>query len=262
MKAIILAAGKGTRMLPLTETTPKPLVNTPRNQKLLELIIEALPPQVEELVLVVGYLGDQIKEHFGSSYTVTKRYSDRKSTRGVPIRSFPVQYVVQEKAEGTYRALELCRPLLQPGERFMMIYADDVYNSATFAQMIQCEGITLLATEVGDPRKFGVLEVNEQGLITNIEEKPTEPKSNIVSTGAMILDTRVFEFEPPKGPKGEYVLADAVGLMVKAGIPVKAVQVPLQHWTPIASPEDLPKLDRRRKSRPIPMTSDVSALAL
>src|SRR3989344_5163908 len=110
MKAVILAAGEGVRMRPLTLTQPKPMLKV-RGQPLLEHIIRTLPVVVDELVIVVGYLQEQIRGYFGDHFG-----------------RFRITYVEQKKQFGTYSALESCREFLADGEYFLMLYADDLHG--------------------------------------------------------------------------------------------------------------------------------------
>ncbi len=250
MKCVILAAGEGTRMRPLTNDKPKPLVFSEiRQQTLIDLIIEALPSPIDELILVVGYLADKITARFGDQYTHPK-------TR----RQFKVQYVYQEKAQGTYRAVELCRPCLIDGEKFLMLYADDVYRARPLAALVFRGELGLVTATVDQPDRFGILEINRHGYVVGIEEKPKNPKSDIASTGAMLLDPRVFNYPPPPGAKGEYVLADSVGIMIKDGIKFREVRAGAGEWLPVGYPEDLQKLERRSRIRTSPHRSDLPLL--
>lgn len=220
-------------MRPLTITIPKPLVSTIQARPLLDHIISALPENVDEIILVVGYLREKIVEYFGDHY-----------------QRFRIEYVRQQKPTGTYSALELCERHLKTGEPFLVMYADDLYGPEPIQEIAASKELALLASRVKDPRKFGVLEVDDQGFITGIEEKPLRPKSNLVSTGVMLLDDRVFRFPPPPGAKGECVLADSVGLMIQGGIRFRSILT--DDWFPLADLKDLERLNRkidRRKSK-------------
>src|SRR3989344_5790276 len=111
MRAVILAAGEGLRMRPLTETKPKPMVEI-LGKPLLHHIFNALPDEVSEVILVTGYLEDKIKEYFGENFSGKK-----------------IKYVHQPKKLGTAQALWLARSLLA-AERFLMLYADDLQSKA------------------------------------------------------------------------------------------------------------------------------------
>lgn len=240
MKAIILAAGKGTRMKPLTDQVPKPLVKTVIDKPLLAHIMDDLPQEVDEVVLIVGYKREQIVEYFNHEYITTDG-----------TRCFRISYLVQDEMEGTYRAAALARHLLAPGERFLMLYADDLLDAASLKACATSSDLALLSWSAKDPRKFGVLDVDDEGFVQGIEEKPAEPKSHTISIGVMLLDDRVFRYPPAKHANGEYVLADAVNLMIQDGIKFRSILS--SKWNPIGNLEELAaankELDRRALER-------------
>jgi glucose-1-phosphate thymidylyltransferase len=202
--------------------------------------MDTLPEEVDEVVLVVGYKREQIIEYFRHEYISEQS------------RRLRVSYVVQEETAGTFRALEFCRDYIEPNERFLMLYSDDLIDPESQKVCVQSSDLALLTTAVEDATKYGVLDVDAQNFVCGIEEKPKEPKSHTITIGAMLLDSRVFKFEPPKHASGEYVLTDAVGRMIAAGIPFRAI--PVNRWIPIGTPEELDRanandLDRRKLER-------------
>jgi NDP-sugar pyrophosphorylase family protein len=223
MKCVILAAGEGIRMRPLTLDTPKPMVRV-LGKPLLEYIIAELPEEVTELIVVVGYKGEQIRKYFGDQFG-----------------RFSVKYVVQTKKAGTYDALKLCQSLIGDDERFMMLYADDIHGRAGLEECAKSDGMSLTVKEVSNPERFGIVETDKDGMITGVEEKPKVPKTNLASTGAMTLSRDVFNFPPPQNSCGEYVLAESIGEMVNAGYKIKAVRSSV--WIPVGYPEDLKKVE-------------------
>src|SRR3989344_4229672 len=111
MKTIILAAGEGVRMKPLTNNTPKPMLKV-SGKPILEHILNDLPEKVDEIILVVGYLKEQIINYFGDRFG-----------------RFKMNYVIQNGKLGTYHALELCKNLINEKEKFLLLYADDLHGS-------------------------------------------------------------------------------------------------------------------------------------
>lgn len=99
----------------------------------------------------------------------------------------------------------------------------------------------MLVYEANDSRKFGVLEVDSDEFIVGIEEKPENPKTNLVSTGAMVLDKNIFDFPAKQHKNGEYYLTDSIEQMLKAGYKFKAIRS--SSWIPIGYPEDLKKAE-------------------
>src|SRR3989344_4411739 len=114
MQAVILAAGLGTRMGNLTKNTPKPLLLT-GGKTILERNLEALPDEIGEVVLVVGYLGGQIREKIGQSFAGKK-----------------ITYVEQKELKGTGHALMQCKDALHGS--FLVFYVDDLHDRADFSE--------------------------------------------------------------------------------------------------------------------------------
>lgn len=216
MKCVILAAGEGVRMRPLTLENPKPLLKI-AGKPLLQYIVGALPDEVDELILVVGYLGGKIRDFCGTNFL-----------------GRPVSYVWQEKKLGTGHALKLCEPHLKNG-RFLMLYADDLHSRKGLQECLKHERV-ILVMEHREPQRFGVVSLNPDGSIENIIEKPEKPASNLVSTGAMILDANIFRYDPDLHSNGEYYLTSMVAKMLTQH---KVMAVQTRQWFPIASPPDL-----------------------
>jgi bifunctional UDP-N-acetylglucosamine pyrophosphorylase/glucosamine-1-phosphate N-acetyltransferase len=219
MQCVILAAGKGTRLKPLTDNCPKPLVKV-GDKTLLDHIVKALPSAVDELIIVVGYLGDMIKEHCGTEFYGRK-----------------VTYVEQVHQDGTARALWLCKDLLKG--RFLFMFADDIHGEGDIARVTSYSRGMLSKTS-SNPERFGVIVRNPDGTLSEIVEKPTHPPSNLVSTGVMVLDDHIFEFEPQKPVNGEYYLTEVIERYSKK-YPVAVVE---EHfWVPIGYPEDITRAE-------------------
>ncbi|MEK7133389.1 MAG: sugar phosphate nucleotidyltransferase [Patescibacteria group bacterium] len=220
MKCVILAAGEGIRMRPLTLEKPKALLRV-AGKTLLEHIINALPKEIDELILVIGYKGEQIKSFLGEKFN-----------------GFKVRYVWQKEKTGTGRALQICQPFLGR-DKFLMFYGDDLYDSKGLENLLKYD-LALAVNRVADPSRFGVVLTDQRNKILEIEEKPENPKSNLISTGAMMLDARIFNYPPVKHSSGEYFLTTMIDGLVKEH-DVFAVSVPV--WIPIGFPEDLKKAE-------------------
>lgn len=168
MQAVILAAGTGTRLRPLTLDRPKPLVHV-AGRPILEYIIDALPTEVDEIVLVVGYKREMLKEHFGEEY-----------------KGRSIKYVHQWMPAGTAHGLSMAEPFLRD-DRFIFMFADDIHGKGAFEEALLYP-LAILATTHEDPTRFGVVELNDDHTLANIIEKPEVPPTNLISTGAMVLD--------------------------------------------------------------------------
>jgi bifunctional UDP-N-acetylglucosamine pyrophosphorylase/glucosamine-1-phosphate N-acetyltransferase len=215
MQCVILAAGKGTRLRPLTENCPKPLVRV-AGKPLLDHIVEALPSAVDELIIVVGYLGEMIREYCGEEFHGRK-----------------VTYVVQEEQKGTALALWLCKDLLKG--RFLFLFADDIHGKDDLARATSFVRSMLVAS-VAQPEKFGIVVRNPDSTLGLMIEKPEHAPSNCASTGAMVLDDHIFEFEPQTPVKGEYYLTEVIERYAQK-YPIAVVEQQL--WIPIGYPEDI-----------------------
>lgn len=224
MKAIILAAGEGVRMRPLTNDVPKPMLIV-NGKPLLEHIIDALPGEVNRLVLVVGYLHQRIHDYFGHHFGRRK-----------------IDYIFQEEKLGTYNALKLCEHLLSD-EKFLLLFADDLHGKDGLKRCVNSEYPCLLVSEAIDPCKFGVVELNDDNSIKGIEEKPENPKSNLVSTGVLLLNRNVFNYPANRHSNGEYYLTDSLSQMLADGH--KIMTVNSDFWLPIGYPSDLEKAEKK-----------------
>ena len=220
MQCVILAAGKGTRLRPLTENCPKPLVHV-AGKPLLDHIVEALPSAVDELIIVIGYLGEMIREYCGEEFHGRK-----------------VHYIEQTVQDGTGRALWLCKDILKG--RFLFMFADDIHGKNDIARVASyTRGILTKTSDT--PERFGVIVRNPEGTLAEMIEKPAHPPSNLVSTGVMALDEHIFEFNPSNPVNGEYYLTDSLERYAKK-YPVAVVEEEM--WLPIGYPEDIARAEQ------------------
>jgi bifunctional UDP-N-acetylglucosamine pyrophosphorylase/glucosamine-1-phosphate N-acetyltransferase len=188
---------------------------------LLDHIVEALPTAVDELIIVVGYLGDMIKMYCGEEFHGRK-----------------VTYVEQVEQNGTARALWLCKDLLKG--RFLFMFADDIHGKNDIARVTSySRGMLTMTSDT--PERFGVVVRNPDGTLAEMIEKPTHPPSNLVSTGVMVLDDNIFKFEPQSPVKGEYYLTEVIERYAKE-YPIAVVEEQL--WIPIGYPEDIDRAEQ------------------
>lgn len=231
MKAVILAAGEGTRMRPLTFTTPKPLLEV-AGKPVLEWILEAVRPHVDGAVLIVGHLREQIQEHFGDRW-----------------HGLPIQYVHQREQRGTGHALQICREALRGAGRFFVIYGDNITAPSDVARCAE-HPLAALAIEVPDPEKYGIFKTDASGRLTDFIEKPKQPVGNLANAGVYIFDESIFgDLEHiPLSPRGELEIVEAVlALARRARIQVVNVQ---EYWLPIGHRDDIAKAEPVLLGRP------------
>ena len=216
MQCVILCAGKGTRMGALTAETPKPLLKV-CGKPIIKHIVEALPSEVDELILVVGYLEEQIREYCGSAY-LGKR----------------VQYCVQENyAGGTGDAL-LCAKDLITGP-FLFMYGDDIHGREALRAAASCPH-AMLAMESDTPERFGVVMQNSDGTLREIIEKPENPESNLVNISGFVITPDIFTYDFPVSDSGERYVTDPMTAYAQDHSVVVIVQ---DTWLPIGYPEHI-----------------------
>jgi bifunctional UDP-N-acetylglucosamine pyrophosphorylase/glucosamine-1-phosphate N-acetyltransferase len=212
MDAIILAAGKGTRLRPHTETCPKPLLPV-QGRPILDWIVGALPP-VERLVVVVNYLAGQIEDYLEKQNHVP---------RWVVVR--------QSEPKGTGDALMACRGHVT-SDRVMVLNGDDLIGRSDLANLAVVP-MGILAHPVDEPSSFGILFPNPDGTLARLEEKPKGlPAPQLANIGAYLFPRSVFDLTLPLSPRGEYEITDAVSQLA-AVHPFHVVRA--EYWLPIGT---------------------------
>lgn len=215
MQCVILAGGKGKRLRPLTNSIPKPLVPV-AGKPLLDHIVSVLPSEVEELIIVHGYRGQQIKDHCGSSYY-----------------GRPVTYVEQKEQKGTGHALWLTKDLVRG--KFLYMFADDLHGADDIARAVSYPR-SILTLPTDKPERFGIVSHDDDGILLDIIEKPENPPSNLASTGVFVLDENIFAYPPTTETNGELVHVD----MIREYAKLHPMQVVKQNfWHPVGYPEDV-----------------------
>jgi dTDP-glucose pyrophosphorylase len=223
MKVLILAAGKGVRMQPLTYEVPKPLIMV-NGQPFLYYIIKNLKEAgLDEIGIVVGY-----KEHMIEAWL-----------RDNKINAYLIR---QKKRLGTGHAIKLAKEWVN-GENFIVVMGDDLYSPNDIKAIANDDEFCYVAgLEHEHPERFGVL-VCDGDFLKEIEEKPEKPKSNLINAALYKFTPEIFAAieKTPKNPKrGEYEITDAISLLCKQ----KKVKITKIHdyWVDMGRLEDLPKV--------------------
>jgi bifunctional UDP-N-acetylglucosamine pyrophosphorylase/glucosamine-1-phosphate N-acetyltransferase len=192
MQAVILAAGKSTRTYPLTLTKPKPLLKV-ANTTIVEHSLQQLRGLVDEVIIVVGYKSEMIKEFLGENYLGMK-----------------IRYVLQEETSGNASALALTKDFING--RFILMFGDDLYSGADIKNILKFDN-AILAQRVDNPSNFGVLKV-ENDRFVEVVEKPQEFISDLVNIGCFVFSPEIFKMleEIKISQRGEYELTDAYHL--------------------------------------------------
>ncbi len=219
-QAVILAAGEGTRMHPLTYTRPKVMLPIANKPILEHLLMEMKLAGVCRFIFVVGYHEEIVREYFldGKSWNVE------------------IKYVSQRNQSGTADALRTAEGLTE--EDFLMVNGDAIIGFQDIARLAQQPGNALSLIELEDVSGLGVVEVKENR-ITGIHEKSATPPSKLANTGLYRFTPEIFAAinGTPKSSRGEYEITDSIQILINRGIPI--TYQTLSRWIDLSYPWDL-----------------------
>jgi glucose-1-phosphate thymidylyltransferase len=203
MKVIIPLAGKGTRLKPHTNTKPKPLMHVAGKPVLGHILDRIKKLDIEEVIFITGHLGNQIEDYIKKNY---------------PFKS---SFVEQKEMLGDGHAISLAKDMVKEGD-VLVIFVDTIFETdLSVIEECKTEGVVFVKG-TDDPRRFGIVTVDEDDVITSIEEKPQNPRSNLAVIGLYYFKDAGLMFKYLKramdekiSSKGEYRLADAIWLMLR-----------------------------------------------
>jgi UDP-N-acetylglucosamine diphosphorylase/glucosamine-1-phosphate N-acetyltransferase len=228
MKAVVLAAGRGTRMRPLTDTRPKPLV--PVGEKtLVEGVMEVCAPHVDGFVVVVGYMSEEVRTEVGDEF-------DGKE----------VEYVVQEERAGTADAVAEAANMV--GKRFLVTNGDLVFSSDTVGRLVEEEGNAVSVKGVEQPSEYGVVETKQgdgeddgDTEAVGIVEKPDEPPTDLANAGVYVFDRDALDYVrgTSRSERGEEEITSSIADMMEDGYRFGVVEH--DYWLDVGYPWDLLK---------------------
>lgn len=228
--AVIPVAGVGTRLRPHTHTLPKVLLHV-AGKPILAHILDDLPGLgIRRAVLIVGYMGDLVREYVGKHY-----------------RNLEVEYVEQSEPAGLGHAVSLAEPFADDG-RVLIILGDTIFEADL--KPVLAGGVNSIGVkEVQDPRRFGIVERDPDGRVTRLVEKPEQPTSNLAITGIYYFDRGRPLFEALAElqrlglrTKGEFQLTDAMQLLVSRGELITTF--PVEGWYDCGKTETLLETNR------------------
>jgi glucose-1-phosphate thymidylyltransferase len=231
MKIVIPTAGYGTRLRPHTWSKPKPLV-TVAGKPVLGHVLDMFTqlPSIDEIIFIVGYLGEQIRSYAGEAYP-----------------QYQCRYVEQNELIGQSHAIWLARQGLTGP--MIMAFVDTLIE--TDLSNLHAEDTEAVAwvKEVPDPRRFGVAEVGEKGWVRQLIEKPQDMSINLAVVGfyyfkaaEKLIEAIEEQMQRQTQLKGEYFLADAINIMLEDGL--KMSVRPVDVWNDCGKPDAL--LDTNR----------------
>jgi glucose-1-phosphate thymidylyltransferase len=240
MKVVIPLAGFGTRLRPHTWSKPKPLVTVAGKPVLGHIIDDLLPLQPEEFIFIYGWLGEQIERYVNDTYP-----------------QLQARYVEQAELKGQAHALSLVREHVR-GE-LLIVFVDTLFQADLGAlRRLDGDG-AIFVKEVDDPRRFGVVVLDERGFITRLVEKPATMDNRLAVIGlyyfrrAEALFTAIDELMARNiQTKGEFYLADAINLLLEAGARLRPL--PVESWEDCGTAETLLETNRTllERQRPAP----------
>lgn len=231
-KAVLLAAGRGTRMRELTQQIPKPMLLV-RGKPVLQHIIEGLRDAgVTRFLIVIGWHGEVVQEFFDDGARLKTR----------------IEYTTQTVQDGTGRVVELARDFAGR-DPFVLSYGDILVQPENYRRLVSLEDdveaiITVKKNE--DVSKGGAVFVNERFELTDLREKPRpdEPTSPWYNAGVYAFRPSIFDFTAKleRSPRGEYELTDAVRDLAHSGRKVQALELS-GDWADVRDPEILSRLN-------------------
>lgn len=214
MKAVIFAAGLGTRLRPLTDAVPKPMLEV-GGKPILRRTLDSLPRAVTDVIIVVGYKGEMIRAAFAAPR---------------------VRFVEQAELLGTYDALMNAHPLLDDAP-FLALNGDDLYAKEDLERLVAQEPFAMLAHRVPAPNPYSHLASRDGFLDGIVQKKDADALAEKeVYVGACLLDQRFFLLEPGLTPVGEFGLPHTLEKHLNK-IPVRILESTF--WMPIGTPTEL-----------------------
>jgi len=204
----------------LTENVNKNMLKV-NGKPILKYKLDSLPKEIDEIIFVIGYQGDQIKKQFG------EKYKGRK-----------ISYVEQKKLNGTGGAIHKVKKLLKG--KFLVIYGDDLYHKDDIEEIIKFD-LAILAKEIDDVTKFGILKTDKSGHLVDIIEKPKKSKSKLANIGLFVLNKDFFKYKLVPVGGGEFGLPQTLATMSRDH---KIKILKAKHWHPIGHPEDIKSAEK------------------
>jgi len=235
MKAVILAAGEGTRLQPITSTRPKHLIKV-GGRPILEHCLNAVKTSgIEEALIVIHYMGDTIRQYFGDG----KKFG------------LKIEYVEQKTMLGTGNAVSLVE--LHVKDDFLMVYGDLLFSAEAVKNVIDLHkkekpAATMAVVPVENPEDYGIMELENEKHVKQVVEKPkrNEAPSNLANAGIYVFSTEIFDKvrETSASARGEWEITDAISQLSKEKKTVLAAKISQDDWVDIGRPWDLLEANR------------------
>jgi len=234
MKCVILAAGEGKRMHPLTFTRPKVMLPIAGKPILEWNLLNARDAGLKDFILVIGYKSEMVRNYFGDG----KKWKVR------------IEYINQGKALGTAHAIGTVEKFV---DDFIVLCGDTIFGKNDIKNIIK-KGTKIGLVEVENAGEYGIVELNGKKVI-KIYEKMEEPFSNVINAGIYHFNKKIFNFirKTEKSPRGEFEITDSINMLVKKetmkGVLLKEWRDVVYPWHLLdANEELLKKIDKKIES--------------
>jgi dTDP-glucose pyrophosphorylase len=232
-QAVLLAAGRGTRMRELTADLPKPMIKV-REKPILLHIVEGLQGAgIKNFLIIVGYHGDTVRDYFGDGTCF----------------GLQIKYATQMVQDGTGRVVDLARDFVGDSP-FVLSYGDILVDPDNYKKIVDLPDTAeaIITVKRGeDVSKGGAVFLNEQMELVDLREKlkSGEPTSPWYNAGLYTFRPSIFEFTAKlkPSPRGEYELTDAIRDLALSGKKVQAFELSGK-WADVRDPEILAQLNR------------------
>lgn len=239
-QAVVLAAGRGTRMKELTESTPKPLLKVAGSPLVDHVIHPLIEGGVRRIVIVIGYLGEQLEEYLTP-----------------PPVDVEIIFVRQEKLDGTGGALRVAAEHLED-EPFVLTFGDVLTDPENFQGMLRTfverpSDLLMAVWDIGDPSRGAAITIGTGDLIEKMVEKPPPGTSDTpwINAGIIISQPKLLEYLGGIGlsKRGEVELPDAFSEWITDGGDLRAYRLK-DYWSDVGTPEDLEMMNEKLSHKP------------
>jgi UDP-N-acetylglucosamine diphosphorylase/glucosamine-1-phosphate N-acetyltransferase len=230
MKAVILAAGEGVRLLPITATRPKHLIKV-GGKPILQFCLESIKNAgIREVVIVTHYMGESIRQHFGDGEKL----------------GLKISYVEQKAVLGTGNAAGVAEPYVD--DDFVLVYGDLLFGQDVVKNVLEPfkdeNPVAVMGVVPVDmPESYGIIELDKAKRVKCIVEKPAAgtTSSNLANAGVYVFSREVFDKikQTKVSARGEWELTDALTLLADEGKTVLAVDISKDDWFDVGRPWDL-----------------------
>ena len=214
MIAVIPVAGAGARLRPLTYTQPKPLIPVAGKPIISYIIDDLTKIGTKKFIFIIGYLGEKIENFLKETYP-----------------DLDMEFVEQQERRGSGHAIWLAKDKWKKSKELVIMFGDTILD-LDYNKVLKTQNSVLCVKEVRDPTKFGVVEMDEEGNITKVVEKPNIPKSNLAMVGLYkIKNVKAFESALDFNIKNnfhneeEFPLTDALQQMINKNVKFDILKV-------------------------------------